>query len=270
MLAQNFLFGVVAFSQTFYLPLFFQNARRLSPLTAATLMLPLTGAQMLSSLAAGQYISRRERYGEVIWLGFSLWTLGVGLTCMFDLDIPLYAIEIILLIQGIGIGSVFQPVMVALQAHCSKAHRAVIISNRNFIRSLGGAVGLAISAAALQNSLTRAMPHEFKSLQLSSYDTPDFTTLSEAQIRQIVQAYATASRTVFIMNLPFMVLCLLGCFLIRDRGLKRPDEVPVQADVELGDRSDSSNDAKKDSMNALVAPLPPHRAEAKTGINDNV
>jgi MFS family permease len=242
MLAQNFLFGVVAYSQTYYLPLFFQNARRLSPLTSAALMLPITCAQMISSIISGQYISRRERYGEVIWTGFFLWTLGVGLTCMFSLDTPIYAMVIILFIQGVGIGSVFQPVLVALQAHCTKAQRAVVISNRNFIRSLGGAVGLAISAAALQNSLHKAMPAEFASLALSSYDTPDIETLEPEQVRQILEAYAKASRTVFIMNVPFMVLCLAGCLLIKDQGLQRPGE--VQGNVELSDQSDRT-DVKK-------------------------
>ncbi|KAG9189297.1 hypothetical protein G6011_06165 [Alternaria panax] len=239
MFLQNFLFGVVAYSQTYYLPLFFQNARRLSPLISASLMLPLTASQMISSIISGQYISRFERYGEVIWLGFFFWTLGVGLTCMFNLDTPIWTIVIILFIQGLGTGAVFQPVLVALQAHCTKAQRAVVISNRNFIRSLGGAVGLAISAAALQNSLHRAMPKEFHFLALSSYDTPDFESLNPQQIKHVLQAYATASRTVFIMNVPFMGLCLLGCFFIRDRGLQRSDE--VMKGVEMKPRQDSGS-----------------------------
>ncbi|KAI5238072.1 MFS general substrate transporter [Aureobasidium subglaciale] len=225
LLLQNFFFGIVYYSQLYYLPLFFQNARRMSPIMSAALVLPITAAQMTLSILSGQYISRRERYGEVIWLGFFLWTLGVGLTCIFDLTTPIAAIVIILLIQGAGVGLIFQPTLVALQAHCSKDQRAVVISNRNFLRSLGGAVGLAISAAALQSSLKKAMPSEFASA-FSSYDRPDFTALnaSEEQIQTILQAYATASRTVFIMNVPFMALCLLGCVLIRDRGLQRPDE----------------------------------------------
>jgi MFS family permease len=234
MLVQNFLFGMVTYPQTYYLPLFMQNARRLSPLTAACLMLPISGSQMISSIASGQYMSRFERYGEVIWLGLFLWTLGVGLTCTFSLDTPLWAIALILTVQGIGIGSTSQPVLVALQAHCSKAHRAIIIANRNFIRSLGGAVGLAISAAALQNSLHSAMPVEFRSLALSSYDMPAFETLDQAQIRHILQAYATASRTVFIMNVPFMVLSLLGCLFIKDRGLVRPGEEDQEVELAAG------------------------------------
>jgi hypothetical protein len=239
MFLQNFLFGMVAYSQTYYLPLFFQNARRLSPLMAAALILPLTASQTTASVISGQYISRFERYGEVIWLGFFLWTLGVGLTCLFNLNTPIWAMAMILCIQGLGIGAVFQPVLIALQAHCTKAQRAVVISNRNFIRSLGGAVGLAISAAALQNTLYKAMPEEFHSVALSSYDTPDFELLKPQQIVQILQAYATASRTVFVMNVPFMGLCLLGCFFIKDSGLQRPDEAVKE--VEMESRQDSGS-----------------------------
>jgi MFS family permease len=237
LLLQNFLFGIVYYSQLYYLPLFFQNARRMSPITSAVLILPITAAQMTLSILSGQYISRRERYGEVIWLGFFLWTIGVGLTCMFDLNTPIAAIVVILIVQGAGVGLIFQPTLVALQAHCSKEQRAVVISNRNFLRSLGGAVGLAISAAVLQSSLKRAMPPEFSSF-VSSYDTPNFAALgaSPEQIHAVLQAYATASRTVFIMNVPFMALCLVGCLLIKDRGLQRPDElqVTVPSDVVAG------------------------------------
>jgi MFS family permease len=237
LLLQNFLFGIVYYSQLYYLPLFFQNARRMSPITSAVLILPITAAQMTLSILSGQYISRRERYGEVIWLGFFLWTIGVGLTCMFDLNTPIAAIVVILIVQGAGVGLIFQPTLVALQAHCSKEQRAVVISNRNFLRSLGGAVGLAVSAAVLQSSLKRAMPPEFSSF-VSSYDTPNFAALgaSPEQIHAVLQAYATASRTVFIMNVPFMALCLVGCLLIKDRGLQRPDElqVTVPSDVVAG------------------------------------
>jgi MFS family permease len=229
MLLQNLFFGIVYYSQLYYLPLFFQNARQMSPILSAALVLPITCAQMLASIISGLYISRMERYGEVIWSGFFLWTIGVGLTCMFDLDTPIGAIVGILLIQGIGVGFIFQPTLVALQAHCTKAQRAVVISNRNFLRSLGGAVGLAISAATLQNSLKKAMPVEFASLASSTYNVPDFDALgaSPAQIRGVLEAYAHASRAVFILNVPFMGLCLAGCFLIKDHGLQRPDELQV-------------------------------------------
>jgi hypothetical protein len=41
-------------------------------------------------------------------------------------------IVVIVAITGIGIGWTFQPTLIAFQAHCTKSHRAVVISNRNF------------------------------------------------------------------------------------------------------------------------------------------
>jgi MFS family permease len=269
MLLQNMFFGIVYYSQLYYLPLFFQNARRMSPLLSAALVLPLTCAQMVASIVSGQYISRTERYGEVIWSGFFLWTLGVGLTCIFNLGTPVSAIVIILVIQGVGVGFIFQPTLVALQAHCTKAQRAIVISNRNFLRSLGGAVGLAISAATLQNSLRKAMPAEFASLASSSYNVPNFDTLgaSPDQVHEILQAYAHASRTVFIMNVPFMALCLLGCLLIKDHGLQRPDEVKdVHQDREVEPVNFEEDDAEK-SRDIIEEPLSKSRIlgeDAKT------
>jgi MFS family permease len=259
MLLQNLLFGTVYYSQLYYLPLFFQNARRFSPISSAALVLPITFAQMLASILSGQYISRRERYGEVIWTGFMLWTLGVGLTCVFDLDTPVFAMVIVLLVQGVGVGFIFQPTLIALQAHCTKAQRAVVISNRNFLRSLGGAIGLAISAGVLQNALKRHMPPEFSSLALSSYSTPDLGAIeaSPTQKLSILRAYATASRTVFIMNVPFIGICLLGCFFIKDQGLQRPDETrKLEGDVQ-------SSDAGEECVKTRVTSIAGHVATEK-------
>lgn len=237
LLLQNVLFGIVYYSQLYYLPLFYENALQLSPIVAAALVLPIPFAQMTFSIASGQYISRRERYGEVIWAGFFLWTLGAALTCIFTRNTPIVAIVFILGCQGAGVGLVFQPTLVALQAHCTKAQRAVVISNRNFLRSTGGAVGLAISAVMLQTSLKNYLPAGFKYLASSTYSTPSFDGVSAAQKNAVLDAYAKASRAVFIMNVPFIALCLVGCILIKDRGLQRPEEVIAAQQQQQGEEA---------------------------------
>lgn len=219
------------YSQIYYLPLFFHNARGMSPLLSAALVMPISSGQIVASVASGHCISHFERYGYVIYAGFALWTLGVGLTIPFNLNTPIVDMVVITFIQGLGVGLILQPILIALQAHCTKAQRAVVISNRNFLRNLGGAVGLAISAATLQVALRKAMPPEFASHGSSTHNVPDFDAIgaTPAQILSVRQAYASASRMVFKVNAPIMGICLLGCILIRDRGLQRPDEVPAVA-----------------------------------------
>ena len=132
-----------------------------------------------------------------------------------------------------GAGNVFQPCLVALQAHSPKALRAVVISNRNFLRALGGAVGLACSSQLLQSSLRRALPSELRPLVASSYKLPDLGSLSPIQASQIEAAYAQASHEVFISMVPIVGLCLVLCAFIKDRGLSRKESEPAAKGSEI-------------------------------------
>jgi MFS family permease len=177
---------------------------------------------MVGSILSGQYISRRKRYGEVLWLGFGVWTLGSALTCIFSRTTHPAIIAVILSLVGFGVGNVFQPTLIALQAHATKAQRAVVISNRNFFRCAGGACGLAISAAILQAVLRTSLPPSYAHLASSTYAIPKDLGADETAV---LDAYMAASRAVFIFQAPVISLCFLGCLLVKDRGLERPGEV---------------------------------------------
>lgn len=232
-LLQNFLFGIVYYSHLYYLPIYYQNARQWSPLLSAALTIPFVAAQSFFSILSGQYISRMKRYGEIIWLGYGLWTLGSGLILLFTRTTPRWQIVIFLIIEGAGVGNVFQPTLIAAQAHTLKRDRAVVISVRNFLRALGGSVGLALSSAVFSNVLTKQLdslsvplPSGFKSQILASIlRVPDLSTLTTAQRNEVLDAYMTASHGVFTIWVPIMGACLLLCFFVKDRGLKRPEEV---------------------------------------------
>lgn len=211
---------------------------------SAVMSFPIVATQACVSIGSGRYISHFKRYGEVIWFGFGIWTLGSGLTILFDTSFPVVGMVFILMCVGIGAGSTFQvnprsalaalsrsiiltktqPTIIALQAHCPKPQRAVVISNRNFLRSSGGAIALASGAAVLQNTLKSHLPPDLKGLAASAYSTPDYRQYDEVQVKQIVASYVAASRAVFIMLAPFMGVCFVACLFVKDRGLTRPDE----------------------------------------------
>ncbi|RAL15079.1 MFS transporter [Aspergillus homomorphus CBS 101889] len=221
---QSFLLGAVYQAYLYYLPMYYQNARGWSPIVSAALTAPMVACQSLASITSGQYISRMKRYGEVIWAGFFLWTLGAGLMLLFDRHTSPGAIAVIVGVAGIGIGWTFQPTMIAFQAHCTKSQRAVVISDRNFFRCMGGACGLAVSAALLQASLRSNLPDGYKDVAHSSYSLPSRNGISDSDWEQILTAYSKASHSVFILQVPLIGMCLLACLFIRDRGLERPKD----------------------------------------------
>ena len=238
-LIQNFLFGIVYYSHLYYLPIYYQNAREFSPLLSAALTIPFVAGQSFFSILSGQYVSRTKRYGEVIWTGYALWTLGTGLILLFNRTTPRWELVIILIIEGAGVGNVFQPTLVAAQAHSLKRDRAVVIGVRNFLRALGGSVGLATSAAVFSNvlkkrlsSLATPLPASFKEEILASIlRVPNLSSLTDVQKEEVLDAYMSGSRAVFVVWVPIMGVCLLLCFLIKDKGLTRPEEKPQIQEV---------------------------------------
>jgi hypothetical protein len=149
---------------------------------------------------------------------------GSGLMLLFGSHTHPAIIAVIVAIMGSGIGFTFQPTLVALQAHCTKSQRAVVIANRNFFRCMGGACGLAVSAALLQATLRANLPANFAYLAESSYSLPSKSNLSAIEWAQILLAYSKASHSVFILQVPLIGICFLACIFIRDRGLERPKE----------------------------------------------
>lgn len=149
---------------------------------------------------------------------------GSGLLLLIGNHTHPAVVAVIVFVMGAGVGFTFQPTLVALQAHCTKSQRAVVIANRNFFRCLGGACGLAISAALLQATLRSNLPPKFGSLADSSYSLPSRSNLSATEWASVLLAYTKASHAVFILQVPLIGVCFLACVFIRDRGLERPKE----------------------------------------------
>ena len=151
---------------------------------------------------------------------------------MFDRNTPQWQMATILFIEGIGVGNVSQPTLIGAQAHSSKEDRAVVTSLRNFLRSLGGSIGLVLSSAIFSNSLEKSLksgiiplPSGYVDNVLASIlSVPNLATLNPTQIEEVLDAYMGASKDVFYTWAPCMALCLVLCILIKDKGLQRKEE----------------------------------------------
>lgn len=137
---------------------------------------------------------------------------------------------------------VFQPTLVAAQAHSLKSDRAVVISVRNFLRAFGGSLGLALSSAIFSNALKRALnalstplPADLKSGILDAIlKVPDLSVLTLVQRDEVLDSYMKASHTVFLLWVPLIGACLVLCIFIRDKGLTRPEEkekIPAREEI---------------------------------------
>lgn len=168
-------------------------------------------------------LTSNGRYNPVLRSGMALWTLGAGLKILFGLQTPISVYVITLIIEGIGIGFVLQPALVALQALAGPEDRAVATSTRNLMRMLGSVVGLAVSTA-IQLAVTEAnvpnsIPAGLRTEVINGMWQPGDQGSAEWE-STILNAKMKGVRAVFIMLVPLVGICLLACWWIPDTVLE--------------------------------------------------
>lgn len=109
--------------------------------------------------------------------------------------------------------------LVALQANCKDEDRAVVTGTRNVLRSLGGVAGVAVSTAAyhsvMSSALSQTVPDSLRSSVLDGSWRPGQAGSREWEV-DILGARMQGFRTVFIMQIPLMAVCLVGSFFVAD------------------------------------------------------
>jgi hypothetical protein len=205
-------------------------------------------------------MSKFNFYGYLLWGGFGIWLCGSGLLILADKNLHVSWLSFFLVLVGTGTGMVFQPTLVALQAQTPKMQRAVVTSNRNFLRSSGGAVGLAVSSAILANVLRGSLPEHLSYVANSTFAAPDLSTFNLQDQDAIASAYASASRAVFIFCAPLNALCLALCVFVKDHGLIREEDSPgattpaVEHDVEKSNAEKSNEASRRPSAESAIVP----------------
>ncbi|KAJ6783037.1 hypothetical protein PWT90_01859 [Aphanocladium album] len=246
---QGFLHGVVYWSNLFYVPLYLQNVRGYSPTLSGLVILPMVASHGVGSIVSGQIISRTGRYNPTIITANGIWALGAGLQILYTRRSPIWHICIIGFLQGIGIGGAFQPSLVALLAHSRRADRAVANSMRNFLRIVGGSIGLTICSAVLNNvlrsSLAGAVPEDILAqISTSAHDVKSLG-LSGDQIERVIDAYMSGIHAIFIMFSPIIFICFVIGVLVQDHGVAEKDAQSRQEPAMAGTVEPGTNAAAK-------------------------
>lgn len=239
-LMQSVLFGFVYWGNLFYIPVFLQNVHGYSPIISGAIIVPMVASQGIGSIVSGQIISRTGHYNHVIITSQLFWTIGIALQSLYSRKTPVWAVCLIGLLQGTGIGGCFQPSLVALLAHSRKADRAVLNSLRNFLRTMGGAIGLTVSGTVLNNilqaRLSSSLPSNDVTQLTSSIYALDSLNLTPTQYNEVLDAYMAGMHTIFVIYAPMIGLCFLAALLVKDNGVAEKDATAAERRDAAGDR----------------------------------
>ncbi|KAF2845032.1 carbohydrate-binding module family 13 protein [Plenodomus tracheiphilus IPT5] len=224
--------------QVYYIPTFYQLVYGYSAVKSGALLLPITLTQTLFSTLSGLVIHKTGRYRECLLVGWAAWAIGLGLYS--TLDSPSLGQQIGFgLLTGFGLGNTLQPSLIAIQAGVERQHMAVVTSTRNFVRNLGGTLGLALSGTIINNVVRT-------SLSTQELSRPDIQLLLNApgifresfgeQRTEIARGALTAAyrhgfRIIFIIGAGLNALSFVAAWILMPQiTLERKDDDQLKAE----------------------------------------
>jgi EmrB/QacA subfamily drug resistance transporter len=210
------------FAAAVFLPLMFQLLMGASPSRAGLMIAPLMGGVITASIVGGRVVSRTGRYKLLPVLGLFTVTLAfIILAWAAHTGIRVSLIEGVLVILGLGVGMVMPNLTTAIQNAVPRAVLGGATATAAFFRSLGGALGVALSGAVLAAQLHRVPG----GLQSAADGVARIAGLPMAQRAAVFAAYRAGLAGAFMMGACIAALgfiCVLFLPEIPLRG-NRPD-----------------------------------------------
>jgi EmrB/QacA subfamily drug resistance transporter len=154
--------AMALFGSLVYLPLFFQLVMGASPSHAGLLMAPMMAGVILTSVTGGRLVSRTGRYKIFPIIGLLLTSasfLAIGLSAENAIGVAPLVVALVTL--GCGFGFVMPIMTMALQNAVNREDLGAATSVSAFLRSLGGALGVALSGAVVAARLHVLIPAKF-------------------------------------------------------------------------------------------------------------
>ncbi|EIW80164.1 MFS general substrate transporter [Coniophora puteana RWD-64-598 SS2] len=224
--------GFIFYSAMYYLPQFFQVGMGWSPIRSGVSLLPLLLAQAFSSWSTGLMVSWTGRFRALIYTGFTVWTIGSGCLMMLSSTINRPAMSFYMILSGFGAGLTMQTTTVAAQASVPRKDMSVVTAIRNFVRLLGGTLGLAIGSTFINNELRDSLTTLGLSPSTVStiVDTPSLLSTNAAgltaeQTSIALGGYTKGIRLLFAINTAWSAFALIATiFLIKHQNLTRGDD----------------------------------------------
>ncbi|KAK9469664.1 major facilitator superfamily domain-containing protein [Lipomyces arxii] len=154
----TFFTGLANNGQLFMLPLYFQAVNLDPASVAGTRLIVPSLVGIVGSIIAGVIMSRWGHLAKLMKVGCLIMLFGCYLVTTFGPQTPVWHYVAYLMPTQFGNALLMPAVLFSMLAHFSRVDHAVATGCCYLIRSIGLVLGVAVSNAINQNSLTKILP----------------------------------------------------------------------------------------------------------------
>jgi EmrB/QacA subfamily drug resistance transporter len=155
--ALSLIVGFALFGAVTFLPLYFQTVDLATPTAAGLRLVPMMVGVLCMSIVSGQVISRTGRYRAFPIAGTLLMSVGLVLLSRLNVTTSSAATALYLLVFGLGLGSVMQVLVLAVQNAVDYTMLGAATSGVTMLRGIGGSLGTAVFGAIFTARLTDSL-----------------------------------------------------------------------------------------------------------------
>ncbi|HEX3350867.1 MAG TPA: DHA2 family efflux MFS transporter permease subunit [Acetobacteraceae bacterium] len=199
--------GMMSFAMlgsTVFLPLYFQLVLGMSPAVAGAMLVPQVVGMLLTSILGGRLVSRRGKNRPFLLAGIGLEAAALAaLALLAYAAAPTAAFLVALGLLGLGMGMGMPNLTTAVQNAVAYREVGAATGAMTFLRSLGGALGVALSGAILAARLTAALASLHGQVDLHTLIEGGMNalgTLTPPQRADVVDGYRTALTGCFTLS----------------------------------------------------------------------
>jgi Na+/melibiose symporter-like transporter len=127
---------------------YIQNVRGFTPLEAGLLMLPFAAAQVVVAPLSSRLVAQRGAK-LVCTIGMVLVSISLSGFTQLGADTPLWVLEVLFFVQGVGMANVTPPATEAIMSVLPRERAGVGSAIGNTVRQVGGALGVAVLGSVL-------------------------------------------------------------------------------------------------------------------------
>jgi DHA2 family multidrug resistance protein len=254
----NICITFALFGGLFVIPIYLQNLRGLSAFQTGLILIPQALGSMVSSIVGGRLVDRLGVRAVVIpgllIAAFAFWELS-----FLSLYTPYSWFQVLLVLRGLGIGLVAQPLIVAALAEIPPRQLAQASAINSVVRSVASSLAVAILATIIQTQSKVHFSHLAEQVTPSSplgqllprlqalfvSQGADVNAARATAIQEIAgllqrQGYMLAIQDGFLISVGIILFAIIAVFFIRRR--KATQQAPSAVTETPTDEASASRD----------------------------
>src|SRR5689334_8469637 len=153
----GFLSGMAMFGAISYVPLFLQHAVGMSATAAGIVLIPFVLGWVAMSIVSARLVLR-VGYRSLAFSGMTCLSGSFLLLARWGPDLSQATAMRDALLGGVGMGLTFVPMLLLAQSAVERSDLGAATSLTQFLRTIGGAVGLSVMGAVMIRRLAAGMP----------------------------------------------------------------------------------------------------------------